>query len=488
MACPPSLTGAGLERSASSARRLQRARPRPLPNGPWEHRLIFEHVSGAFSSHKAWEQRKTAPETGPFLVPDFGPKKVRVHCQPSPFSARKRGPKTAPIFGSVRGSRQPLRGRFRPRPPHVLCRLDIVPFRSAAPSVVAVASRPSVFLPSPLVPWRFCVESAGISLTCGSAVEPQHQVVAFSCRKPWQRCRGFAAGRRRQEGQEDYSGSDAVVSREPVVAEPAFSTVTEGRSPWPGVCVEEEIRFPGGVQCEPAARWTSEPGKLAGACTWVRIRLARFPVWGFGQLRAPRRPFVFAGIMPKRRKRSKAPADDGEEWVEHTARRLHHYTETVRDLQAPAAEAAPGRPRDGSRSRAHRGASAGREPPRSDAPPSPRRGGDAPPRRRPSPPSEGVVPPEALPMSAREEFSQMRITEKSALSFAPSRRAVMICGRPVVAPSVGAGSLQHERLLTAHPPNLPSDVQTATGHRRKDVDFRPCVPSFSRVRACSAGP
>ena len=139
----------------------------------------------------------------------------------------------------------------------------------------------------------------------------------------------------------------------------------------------------------------------------------------------------FGGMAPK--KMTVAPLSSGAQWIETAAQRFYHYAEEVGPLEAAELGAS-------SASASARPAGLSRPPPGRDdgrAKSATRAGqgyhskslgahGEA--------PSFGIVPPRALPQTPKEEFSVLRITEKTALGFAPSRRAVMILGRPVVAP------------------------------------------------------
>ena len=138
------------------------------------------------------------------------------------------------------------------------------------------------------------------------------------------------------------------------------------------------------------------------------------------------------GMAPK--KMSVAPLSAGAQWMECAAQRFDHYASEVAALEAAelgssAASAdgsaglsrpPPGR-QEGRAGAAH--ASGVRH-----------RSKDL--GARGKAPSHGIVPPSALPKTPKEEFSVLRITEKTAMGFAVSRRAVMICGRPVVVPSL----------------------------------------------------
>jgi hypothetical protein len=139
-------------------------------------------------------------------------------------------------------------------------------------------------------------------------------------------------------------------------------------------------------------------------------------------------------MAPK--KMSEAPTTVGANWIQATAKRLDHYARQVERLETAAAETV---------GEVSRGPAA----PGLSRPPPPAAGSASAPAyawpvqyvrpdlaSRAKPPSYGIVPPRGLPTTPKEEFSVQRIRQKTALGFAPARRAVMICGRPVVAPSV----------------------------------------------------
>ena len=132
------------------------------------------------------------------------------------------------------------------------------------------------------------------------------------------------------------------------------------------------------------------------------------------------RPAVPQSMAPKQMQQ--APTSSGAAWIEATGRRLQHFGDTV-DALAAKASAPPPAPTSGTR--------AGAQMPWPAPPQAPASGSSA------TPPSYGVVPPKAPPATPQEEFSMLRITERSAMGFAVARRAVMIQGRPVVAPRGG---------------------------------------------------
>ena len=141
----------------------------------------------------------------------------------------------------------------------------------------------------------------------------------------------------------------------------------------------------------------------------------------------------FGGMAPK--KMTVAPLSSGAQWIETAAQRFDHYAAEVGALESlelggssasasarPAGLSRPPPGRDEGRAKSATRAGQGYR--------SKSLGAHA------KAPSFGIVPPRAWPQTPKEEFSVLRITEKTALGFAPSRRAVMILGRPVVAPSI----------------------------------------------------
>ena len=137
---------------------------------------------------------------------------------------------------------------------------------------------------------------------------------------------------------------------------------------------------------------------------------------------ACRRPVVQRSMAPKQMQ--EAPTSAGARWIEETAARLQHYGDRV-DAQAAAAGVPPAAPPARSS-----GTRAGGQMPW-PAPPAAACGDGT---HAKQPPSYGVVPPSGRPATPKEEFTMLRITERSAMGFAVARRAVMILGRPVVAP------------------------------------------------------
>lgn len=238
---------------------------------------------------------------------------------------------------------------------------------------------------------------------------------------------GVQAGREKRAGQR--WGQDALAEQESVgtLGSSVFSLPRGSHQKVPPVSAPEAFG------CMRAERESSTRSCARLVSTVPCLRTSR-RVCVTAEGHRPRAP----SAGPSRRGGAMAPKKIqpaeiycGPDWVQFSAERTDAYRARLAVLASAAAQSAAGASSSSASSPPQAASGAGGAEP-SAAPSAP---GDAASVDRPKLPStHGLLPPLSFPASPDDELQALRFGRLSAAGFSPARRAIMVCGRPVVAP------------------------------------------------------